>query len=99
MPSVNRLGQELKGKGLEVVLVDFREDADLVRRTVAERGYTARVLLDRSGDVTGRAYGVFGPPTVYLIDRGGRLLARAAGPRNWDSRAARTLVEAVLAAR
>ena len=32
------------------------------------------VVLDRSGDVTGRVYGVWGPPTLYLIDRKGQLL-------------------------
>ena len=41
---------ELKGKGLELVMIDFRENPDLVRRTVKERGYTGRVLLDESGD-------------------------------------------------
>jgi len=54
------MASELKGKGLEVVLIDFRENPALVRRTVKERGYTAPVLLDESGDVTGRVYGVFG---------------------------------------
>jgi hypothetical protein len=96
LPSVNRLYEELKGKGLEVRLVDFRESADLVRKTVQERGYTAPVLLDESGDVTGRAYGVWGPPTVYFIDRRGRLIGRAVGPRGWESPAARTFIEALL---
>ncbi len=99
MPSVNRLYEELEGKGLEVLLVSFRESPDLVRRTVKERGYTAPVLLDQSGDVTGVKYGVFGPPTVYLIDRQGRLLARGAGPRDWSSPQARRLLEDLLAAR
>ena len=97
MPSVNRLYEELKGKGLEVRLVDFRESADLVRKTARERGYTAPVLLDESGDVTGRVYGVWGPPTVYFIDRQGRLIGRAVGPRGWESPAARTFIEALLA--
>ena len=97
MPSVNRLYEELKGKGLEVRLVDFRENADLVRKTAQERGYTAPVLLDESGDVTGRLYGVWGPPTVYFIDRQGRLIGRAVGPRGWESPAARTFIEALLA--
>ena len=97
MPSVNRLYEELKGKGLEVRLVDFRESADLVRKTAQERGYTAPVLLDESGDVTGRVYGVWGPPTVYFIDRQGRLIGRAVGPHGWESPAARTFIEALLA--
>ena len=39
------MASELKGKGLEVVLIDFRENPELVRRTVKERGYTAPVGL------------------------------------------------------
>ena len=96
MPSVNRLYDELKGKGLEVRLVDFRESADLVRKTAQERRYTAPVLLDETGDVTGRVYGVWGPPTVYFVDRQGRLIGRAVGPRGWESTAARTFIEALL---
>ncbi len=78
-------------------LISFREDPALVRRTVAERGYVAPVLLDESGDVTGKAYGVFGPPTAYLVDRQGRLIARMVGPRDWDKPAARKLVQDLLA--
>jgi redoxin len=91
-----KLANEFKSRGLEVVLVDFREDPALVQKTVKERGYTTRVLLDKTGDTTGRVYGVFGTPTVYLIDRQGRLLARGVGPRDWDSPAARTLLQAIL---
>jgi hypothetical protein len=97
LPSINRLYEDLKGRGLAVLLVNFREDRELVRRTVKERGYTAPVLLDETGDVTGRVYGVWGPPTVYFVDRAGRLAGRAAGPRPWDTPAARRLVEALLA--
>jgi hypothetical protein len=99
LPSVNRLYEEFKGKGLEVMLVDIKEARDLVTRTVRERGYTARVLLDESGEVAGLKYGVWGPPTVYLIDRENRLLARGVGPRDWASSAARNLMQTLLSAR
>jgi len=48
---------------LEILLVNFREKPDHLRQVVRERGYVAPVLLDESGDVTGKAYGVWGPPT------------------------------------
>ena len=80
-------------------LVNFREDAALVKKTAGERGYKAPVLLDTSGDVTGRLYGVWGPPTVYLVDREGRLVGRAVGPRPWASPAARTFITDLLASR
>jgi AhpC/TSA family len=88
----------LKDKGLQVLLVSFREEPDLVRSTVRDRGYTAPVLLDRSGEVTGKVYGVWGTPTSYLIDRQGRLVGRVVGPRAWDSPAARTLLLSLLEA-
>ena len=97
MPSVNKLHRELKGQGLEVVLIDFREDPDKVRRIVKERGYTAPVLLDHSGEVTGISYGVWGPPTVYFVNRRGELLGRAVGPRQWDRPEGRAFLRALLA--
>ncbi len=97
MPSVNQLYGEYRSKGLEVLLVNFRESPAAVKRAVGERGYTAPVLLDESGEVTGRLYGVWGPPTVYLIDRQGRLVGRATGPRGWDSPQARKFIDALLA--
>jgi len=79
------MASELKGKGLELVMIDFRENPELVRRTVKERAYTGRVLLDESGDTTGRVYGVFGTPTVYFVDRQGNLVGRLVGARDWES--------------
>jgi hypothetical protein len=99
LPSVNALYEEFKDRGLEVRLVNFREDAAQVKRAAEQRGYTAPVLLDASGDVTGRGYGVWGPPTVYLVDRKGQLVGRAVGPRGWDSAQAKTLVRALLETR
>lgn len=77
--------------------MSFREDAALVKRTAAERGYVAPVLVDRKGDVAGIGYGVFGPPTAYLIDREGRLLARMVGARDWKTPAVKALLLEVLA--
>ena len=51
-----------------------------------------------AGDTTGRLYGVFGPPTAYLIDRDGKLLGRIVGPRSWNGEAGRKLIEELLAA-
>ena len=96
MPSVNRAYSEFKGKGLEVLLVDFREEAETVRKVVRDRGYSAPVLLDHSGDVTGKSYGVWGPPTAFFVDRKGQLLGRAVGPRGWDTPAAKAFLRALL---
>ena len=87
---------EFKGKGLEVLLVNFRENPELVKKTAKERGYVAPILVDESGDVTGRVYGVWGPPTAYLIDREGRMIGRIQGARDWSSPAARNLLTSLV---
>jgi hypothetical protein len=97
LPSVNTLHREFRSEGLEVLLIAFRESPDHVRRVVKERGYTSPVLLDASGDVTGRIYGVFGPPTIYLVDRQGRLVGRAVGRRDFSTPAARAFIRDLLA--
>ncbi len=79
-----------------MLLISFRESADLVKRTVSERGYVAPVLLDATGDVTGRVYGVWGPPTAYLIDRRGRLVGRIVGAKDWSGPAAREMLRSLV---
>jgi hypothetical protein len=93
---VHTLYGQFRERGLEVALISFRETPDLVKRTVRERGYTALALIDRSGDVAGKSYGVFAPPTMYLIDRQGRLLARGFGPHDWAGPATKALIESLL---
>ena len=80
-------------------MIAFRESSDVVKRTIAERGYTAPVLLDASGDLTGRVYGVFGPPTAYLVDREGRLVGRIVGGRDWSGAPAREVIRAFVSTR
>ena len=96
MPPVNKLYTDLRSRGLEVLLISFREEPELVKRTVQERGYVAPVLVDQSGEVTGKGYGVWGPPTVYFVDRRGQLIGRAFGPRGWGSPSGRSFVRALL---
>jgi hypothetical protein len=78
------------------LLVTFRESAEIVKKAAQERGYVAPVLLDASGDVTGKLYGVWGPPTAYFTDRKGRLIGRVVGARDWSRPAAHTLIRSLI---
>jgi peroxiredoxin len=93
LPSINKIYTEFKKKGLEVLLVDIREKPDLVKKTVRERGYVAPVLLDQSGDVAGKDWGVWGTPTAYVIDRQGRLSGLVLGPHDWSKPEAKRFVQ------
>jgi hypothetical protein len=98
LPPVNRLYSEFKNQGLEVLLVNIRENPDLVKRTVQERGYVAPVLLDQSGNVAGKEWGVWGTPTAYFVDRQGHLIGLMIGARDWNRPEARKLIQALLEA-
>ena len=76
--------------------MSFRESAETVKKAAQDRGYVAPVLLDASGDVTGKLYGVWGPPTAYFIDRKGQLIGRVVGARDWSSPAARELIKSLV---
>jgi hypothetical protein len=95
LPSINRLHEELTARGFTVLLVNLGEDANLVRRTVKARGYTAPVVLDRDRQAA-RAYLVTGTPTVYLVDRRSLIIGRAIGRREWAGAEARRLIATLL---
>jgi Redoxin len=98
LPSIDRLADEYRGRGLEVVLVNMGEAEDKVRAAVKSRGYRARIALDADLDVS-RQYGVRGTPTVFLVSRRGLIVGRAIGIREWTGAPARAVIEALLAER
>jgi peroxiredoxin len=97
MPSMERLYQLLRGRGLEIVAVDLQEPKDTVQKFVKDHALTFPILLDTSGAVGG-AWGAQSIPTTYLLDRKGGIIARSVGGREWDSADMVALFETILAA-
>ena len=94
---VEKVVRQRKGQPFTVLAVNIEEPRDVVASYVREAGITPPVRLDTSGGVA-RAYRVTATPTTYLIGRDGRLVARAAGTREWDGPAGRALLDALVAA-
>ena len=95
MPSMERLYKEFKGKGLEILAVNVKEQRPAAVAFYKKLQLTYPVALDPDGEV-GLLYGAFGLPVTYLIDRKGILLARLWGGTDWHSPAARNLFKALL---
>lgn len=95
MPSMERLYQEFKGKGLEVVALNVKDKRQDALAFVRKLKLTYPVLMDPEGEV-GLLYGAFGLPVTYLIDRKGIVLARLWGPADWYSPGARKLIGALV---
>ena len=89
--------RERKDAKVAVLAIDIQEDVGKVLSWTKGKS-TPPILLDRDGAVAA-AYRVHATPTVVLISRGGRMLARATGTRPWDGAAARALIDAALAER
>jgi peroxiredoxin len=98
MPSMERLYQKLGPQGL-VLLAVSQDDGGraVVEPFVKGLGITFPVLIDPEHQV-GSAYGVWGYPETFIIDREGRIAERVIGPRTWDAPAQVEALERLLAA-
>jgi peroxiredoxin len=98
-PALQRLYDALKPEGFEVlaISIDGADDVAKVRGFRDELGLGFPILLDPQRRAY-QAYGVYGVPETFLIDRDGRIVERFVGPRNWDepryARAVRRLTAA-----
>ncbi|HSB78470.1 MAG TPA: TlpA disulfide reductase family protein [Candidatus Methylomirabilis sp.] len=95
MPAMERLYRDFKSRGLVVVAVNFQEDPGAVKAFVRDMKLTFPVVLDPSG-AAATAYFVRGLPATSFIDRDHRVVGRAIGPREWDSKGGRAYIRALL---
>lgn len=95
MPSMERLYQEFRGRGFEIVAVNVKDKREDALKFLKELKLTYPVGMDPEGEV-GLLYGAWGMPSTYLIDRKGHVLARLWGGADWYSPAARTLIRTLV---
>jgi peroxiredoxin len=95
MPAFNALYNEFKDQGFVFLTISIQEDPAWVQDVAMKRGYTLPILLDETGEVT-KKYGARGTPSIYLVDRGGRVTAQVLGMRAWDSDAGREVFRLLL---
>jgi len=85
MPGLEVLHKQFKEKNfvLLTLSVDY-EGLKPVQEFVNKHRYTFPVLLDPQGE-TLDLFEVKGIPTTFVIDKKGRMIGRAIGPRDWKS--------------
>ena len=84
LPAMNNLNRAMTGKPFVILAVNLRETGAQVTRFAQEHPMSFAYVLDPLG-VVARDYGVTGIPLTYVIGRDGTVMARAIGPREWDS--------------
>ena len=96
MPSMQRLYQAYKDKGLEIVAVSVdTASSGEVRAFTEKLGLTFTALHDRDSLVS-RLYSSPGVPSSYLIDVQGKLAYRVLGEYDWFGETAKNAVEGLL---
>jgi thiol-disulfide isomerase/thioredoxin len=84
MPSMEKLHQKFKDKDFAMVAVNLQESASKVKQFFKEFKLTFMTLLDSTGDV-GAELGIRSIPTTFILDKSGRIIGKALGPREWES--------------
>ena len=81
-----------------VLAVNLGEKRALVAAWVKSRGVTSTVLLDANKEAE-KSYQIAYTPTVFLVDRQGRLVGKAIGERQWTGEQGKALLRRLLARR
>ena len=98
MPAKEALHREFSPQGLAVVGVSIGETPSTVWAFREEFGISYPLLLDARDEVTPH-FNARGHPTTILIGRGGRIIGRIPGERDWGGEAAKNLARWLLAVR
>ena len=92
MPSMEKLHQRFKDKDFIMVAINLQESAERVKQFYKKHQLAFTTLLDITGDV-GAALSIRSIPTTYILDRNGRIIGKALGPREWESKKSIALFE------
>ena len=79
-----------------MLAINLGEKRDLIAAWVKSHGVTSTILLDATGEVA-KNYGINYTPTVFLVDRQGKLVGKAIGERQWMSEQGKALLLGLLA--
>ena len=92
MPSMEKLHQKFKDGNFAMVTINLQEPPARVKEFFKEFKLTFTALLDTGGEV-GIMFGINQIPTTYILDKEGRIIGKAIGPREWDSPKSTALFE------
>ena len=90
MPSMEKLYQELKGEGFEIIAVSIDESGAKTVLPFMERyDLSFPALTNPKGDIK-NLYQITGVPESFILDQNGIIVEKIIGPRDWaDSEAIR----------
>ena len=92
MPAMEKLHRRLKDKDFVMVAINMQESDTQVKSFFEKLKLSFTALLDSNGEVAA-GFAVNALPTTFVLDKEGRIVGAAIGPREWDSRASIALFD------
>jgi peroxiredoxin len=92
MPLMEKLYNKLKKMDFAMLAVSLPEPESVVKDFFAENKLSFMALLDPE-EKARSLFGVTTIPTTFILDKEGRIISSAAGPRKWDSKESFALFE------
>ncbi len=84
MPSMNKLNQMFKDKGLVVIAISSDRSKKQVKRFLKKTPVSFTILYDPKNKIS-NIYKVFALPTSLVIDRDGTIVKKVLGGYDWSS--------------
>ena len=83
MPSMQKVYDQFKDKGLEMLTISVDKDQSLIQPFMDEYKLTFPVLLDPESSVAKKDYKTTGVPETFIVNKHGIIVHKAIGPRDW----------------
>jgi peroxiredoxin len=92
MPSMEKLYKRFKNKDFFMAAVNLNESVSRIKKFFNGHRLTFTALLDSEGKI-GERFGINKVPLTFILDKDGRVIGKANGIRNWNSKQATALFE------
>jgi hypothetical protein len=78
LPYLEQIERDYRDRGVDVLIVDVRNNEELTRKVMEEENMTVRVLLDDQR-LSYEVFDIVGTPTTLIVDSEGRAVFRHVG--------------------
>jgi thiol-disulfide isomerase/thioredoxin len=92
MPAMEKLHKVFRDRDFVMVAINLQEPAERVKQFLKDYKLTFTTLLDTKG-LVGAEFGIRSIPTTFILDKEGRIIGKALGPREWGGDQAMALFD------
>jgi len=92
MPAMEKLHKEFRDRDFVMIAINLQEPVEKVNQFFKDHKLTFMTLLDTEGRI-GAKFGIRSIPTTLILDKEGRTIGKALGPREWDGDQAMALFD------